>query len=32
VFKREDQKKLFRLLNGEFKHLKTTELTHTVKH
>jgi hypothetical protein len=32
VFKREDQKKLFRLLNGEFKYLKTTELQHTVKH
>jgi hypothetical protein len=27
-----DRKKLFQLLNTEYKHLKTTEKKHTVKH
>lgn len=27
-----DQKKLFRLLNTKYKHLKTTDMIHTVKH
>ncbi len=31
VFNKNHQKRFFQLLNGEFKHLKTTELTHTVK-
>jgi len=32
VFKKEHQRRLFQLLNGEFKYLKTTEKMHTVKH
>jgi hypothetical protein len=31
VWKKEDQKKLFELLNTEYKYLKTTDLRHTVK-
>jgi hypothetical protein len=32
VFDRNDYPKLFRLLNGEFAYLKTTDMIHTVKH
>jgi elongation factor P--beta-lysine ligase len=32
VFDRNDYPKLFRLLNGEFAYLKTTNMVHTVKH
>lgn len=32
VFNRDHYPKLFKLLNTEFKHLKTTDLRHTVKH
>jgi hypothetical protein len=31
IFNREHYKRLFELLNGEFKYLKTTDLRHTVK-
>ena len=31
AFNRNHQKRLFELLNGEFKYLKTTNLRHTVK-
>jgi hypothetical protein len=32
VFDRNDYPKLFKLLNGEFAYLKTTDMIHTVKH
>lgn len=32
VFDRNDYPKLFKLLNGEFAYLKTTNMIHTVKH
>lgn len=32
VFDRNDYPKLFKLLNGEFKYLRTTNMIHTVKH
>lgn len=32
VFDRNDYPKLFKLLNGEFAYLKTTNMVHTVKH
>ena len=32
VFNRDHYPRLFQLLNSDFKHLKTTNLTHTVKH